>query len=119
MLDLPMPISVNRLWAGNGQGSLRTTAAYKAWINEAGWALIEQHPGCVHGRYRLHIEISRTGTKADLGNFEKGVSDLLQAHGVIENDRLAEEIHIAWSDELTNQCRVTIFSLPLREQGGG
>lgn len=106
VINLPLPISVNKLWAGNGQGSMRTTARYKAWITEAGWALELQKPGCVHGRYDMVLEVGRRD-KSDLGNFEKGVSDLLQSHGVIQNDRLAETILIRWSDEIEG-CRVLV-----------
>ncbi|WP_298967700.1 hypothetical protein [uncultured Methylobacterium sp.] len=38
-------------------------------------------------------------SRADLGNLEKAVSDLLQRHGVIGNDRDAEAIHLRWHRE--------------------
>ena len=37
-------------------------------------------------------------TKMDLDNSVKGISDLLQEHKVIDNDRKAERITIEWSD---------------------
>ena len=56
-----------------------------------------QHPGCVLGPYSIHIKVA-AASRLDAGNVEKAVSDLLQAHEVIENDRLAQRILIERAD---------------------
>jgi len=110
VLNLPIPTSTNRLWAKNERGIYKTSS-YKAWIKEAGTLLETQHPGCVNGPYHLTIYVRRQPTKkhADLGNFEKGLSDLLQNHGVITNDKLAETIILMWvEDAAIDGCRVVV-----------
>jgi Holliday junction resolvase RusA-like endonuclease len=94
-LTLPIPPSVNALWTPRKRG-IRSSDAYKAWKDAAGWELVRQKPGCVRGPYELWLTACRAETKADLGNLEKALSDLLQAHSVIENDRLSERIDIQW-----------------------
>ena len=95
-LNLPRPISVNALWRAVMKGKHPTiikSAQYRTWLEEAGYMLNAQRPGCVLGPYALTIKLA-AGSKLDLGNVEKSVSDLLQSHKVIENDRLAQKIMI-------------------------
>lgn len=97
-LNLPRPPSVNQLFANiPGKGRVKT-AAYRAWIAAAGWMIKAQRPQPIRGKYNLLILVGPT--RADLGNCEKAVSDLLQALGVIENDRLGEEIALKRSDDV-------------------
>ena len=96
IVSLPAPISVNAIWKPIIRGkhpALVKTAEYLAWIAEAGYALNSQRLGCVEGPYDLTITVEAI-TRLDLGNIEKSVSDILQAHGVITNDRLAQKITI-------------------------
>lgn len=102
-LTLPAPISTNALWRptlrmrtnGKRAPSISKTAKYEAWIKEAGWTLQAQRPGKINGPYALTIKVSRSFL-GDLDNASKATSDLLQRHGVIENDRLAQKIELTW-----------------------
>jgi crossover junction endodeoxyribonuclease RusA len=95
-LDLPRPISTNALWRPR-PGGMCKTQAYKNWLVEAGLVLNTQKPGKVEGPYCLTIRLNKD-SKLDLDNCSKSVSDLLQAHGVISNDRLAQQIIIKRAD---------------------
>jgi Holliday junction resolvase RusA-like endonuclease len=99
-INLPPPVSVNDLWKPGRRGDHVTiirSPKYNAWFSEAGYMLNSQRPGMVEGPYALTIKVT-AASKIDLGNVEKAVSDLLQAHGVIENDRLAQKITIERAD---------------------
>lgn len=96
-LDLPRPISANDLWRPLVGGGLIKTKQYKAWLKEAGLVLMTQRPGMVEGPYCITIRVTRSW-KGDLDNAAKATSDLLQAHGVISNDRLAQRVIIERSD---------------------
>lgn len=95
-LDLPKPISVNRLWGAKKGGGFYARDDYKAWKEEVGLQINAQRAGAVLGPYALTIWVS-TKWRGDLGNAEKGVSDVLQENGVIQNDRLAQRILTEWS----------------------
>lgn len=98
-IDLPAPISTNKLWrpiVRGGKPAIVSTKEYLEWIGEAGWMLNAQRPGMVEGPYCITMKISRK-SRADLDNV-KAVSDLLQTQGVIENDRLAERVVIERAD---------------------
>jgi len=61
----------------------------------------------VHGAYRLLALIGPT--RADIGNLEKALSDLLQSCGVIENDRLCQGFLMERSNDVPKggiQCVV-------------
>lgn len=96
-LRLPVPPSVNALHR-HGRGAPGRSPEYVAWITAAGWTLLAQRPGRIEGPYELTLRMPAT-SRADLGNLEKAVSDLLQEHGVIGNDRNAEAIHLRWHRE--------------------
>jgi crossover junction endodeoxyribonuclease RusA len=98
VLHLAVPPSVNAIWSHRKGGGVRISDAYATWLVQAGWQLGLQKPGRVSGRYTLTCSMPR-GSGADLDNLTKGLSDLLQLHGVIRNDRDAEEIHLYWQDE--------------------
>lgn len=95
-LYLPPPISVNALYRSFAMGKRLATIKsqkYRDWLVQAGDMLEAQKPACVPGYYAIGIAVPAK-TRIDLGNVEKSVSDLLQAHHVIENDRLCERIEI-------------------------
>lgn len=96
-LVLPLPPTVNQLWMPDGRGGICRTPAYRAWIDAAGWTLLSQRPGRVAGAYDITIELPRTA-RGDADNYIKGASDLCQAHGVIDNDRMADAVHVIHGD---------------------
>lgn len=108
VLNLPKPPSVNALYRNVPKVGRVKTAAYKAWEKEAGWLLKSQRPQPVHGAYRLLALIGPT--RADIGNLEKALSDLLQAHGVIDNDKLCQGFLMERSNDVPKggiQCVVS------------
>lgn len=107
VLDLPKPPSVNAIYRNvPGKGRAKTKV-YAQWIEAAGWLLKIQRPKPVPGPYTLHIAVGPT--RADLDNLAKGLSDLLQRHGVIDNDRKAESVHLERSTAVPKgQVRCTV-----------
>lgn len=112
VLTLPMPPSVNGLWI-NVPGRRRVKSKiYKAWATAAGWELAIQRPSKIKGRYNIRIEAARLRKGSDIGNREKSLSDLLVKHQVVEDDSLAEQISMAWSDMIEKgKVRVTVESV--------
>lgn len=108
-LVLPLPPSVNDLWEYSRKGgAVYKSKKYESWIRNAGWELKLQKPQPVKGPYTIYIEAQRPDNRRrDLGNLEKAVSDLLQAHRVIENDCLAESIILRWRGK-GNQITIDI-----------
>lgn len=96
-LELPRPISVNALWRASKTGGVYASPAYKAWKTEAGYRIAAQRVGGVRGPYAITIKVAAKW-RGDLGNAEKALSDVLQEHGVIENDKFAERIVIERSE---------------------
>lgn len=107
-LNLPKPPSVNTLFSNApGRGRVKTPA-YRAWLEEAGWALLSQKPAHVTGPVCLDYLIHDSG-RADLGNLEKGLTDLLVSHEIIEDDNrsIVRRITLEWSPHVVG-CRVHI-----------
>jgi hypothetical protein len=101
---LPLPVGVDNLWRPVARGrhlELVKTSAYKSWLSKAGCCVDRQKQPAIKGSYALTIRVS-TAARVDLGDAERACVDLLQAHGVIENDRLAQKITLEWAspDEL-------------------
>jgi len=105
---LPLPPSVNALYANvAGRGRVKSER-YRTWLNAAGWELKAQKPPRVEGHYCIWIWANRPdGRKRDLGNLEKPVSDLLVAHGIVADDSQCVEIHLYWSGT-GRECSVLV-----------
>lgn len=95
-LDLPRPISTNALWRPR-PGGICKTQAYRNWITEAGLVLNTQNPGRVDGPFAVTIRVTKSW-RGDLDNCIKSCLDLLQAHGVISNDKHAEMLTVKRAD---------------------
>ncbi len=110
-LDLPKPPSLN---SANklGRGRIYSSDAKKAFFEDAGWEIKRQKPKPVKGPFDTVITISREGRdpKEDLDNFPKYVLDLLQKHGLIENDCLQECTRVEWGDA-PRGCHVSVYEL--------
>jgi crossover junction endodeoxyribonuclease RusA len=107
VFNLPKPPSVNQLYRNVPRVGRVKTAVYRAWEQEAGWLLRAQRPQPVHGAYRLLALVGPT--RADIGNLEKALSDLLQSCGVIDNDRLCQGFLMERSNDVPKdgiQCVV-------------
>lgn len=114
VLDLPAPPSVNRLWRV-GKGRVYRSPKYVEWLLEAGLEIMAQKPklACkaIKGPYALVIKMAPRSSLADADNFIKAISDLLQKHNMIENDRLCRKLLVVWDEKLSVACRVSLRSI--------
>ena len=108
-LVLPMPPSVNSAYANGGNKRGRhKTPAYVAWERLAGVGIKDSHRLAL-GSYSLSICLRRPDKRGrDLGNYEKVVSDLLVAHGVVKDDSLCERLTMQWDAGLGADCVVLV-----------
>ena len=105
-LDLPIPPSVNALWS-YGRGRVRRSDEYQAWLREAGWELKQQRPISIPSPVALTLKAGLPDRPRDIDNIAKAALDLLQAHGVIENDVAVVDLHLRW-DRVVPKGRVHI-----------
>ena len=119
VLTLPFPISVNAMFA-DGKTRRFKSQRYADWIAEAGYALKSQRPKSVPGPVTLLYEVQegKDARRRDLGNLEKGVTDLLVDHGVIEadHDRIVREIRLIWNKDVVG-VRVSVASASISTAG--
>lgn len=124
-LSLPFPPSTNNLWRGAGKG-LHLSPAYKAWKEEAGWFIQQQKIGAgtpVKGNFTYHIVLAeserkaRNGAARDGDNFLKAPLDILQAHGLIENDNLADAGSWSWGPLDPGTCFIRIYQRGVTAEG--
>jgi hypothetical protein len=117
VLRLPFPISVNAMWA-DGKTRRVKSQRYVDWIVEAGWELKRQRPPQIKGKVRIQyvLQDNIDNRERDAFNFEKGVTDLLVEHRVIEKDsnRILRGGSIDWDDTGTVkgiQITIVLFEL--------
>jgi len=102
--DLPLPPSTNQLFFNvpkeHGGGRAKTKR-YLDWITLARSELRKQKARPLFGQFVVRIECSEK-SRADLGNHEKPVVDLLVFHGVLEDDskKYVRKIILEWSSEI-------------------
>jgi len=112
VLDLPPPISVNRIWRKTKAG-MSKSLGYTRWIKRADAMLIEmdQLKGVkpLPGQFSALLVVKRSNI--DLDNSAKCVLDFLQSRNFIVNDRLCEELTLRWGHAPTG-CRITIRAIP-------
>ena len=110
VITLPFPISVNAMFA-DGKTRRHKSQRYCDWILEAGYALNKQRVIPVRGPVKLTYEVQdgKDGRRRDIGNLEKGCTDLLVEHGIIEadHDLIVRELSMVWNREVKG-VRVTI-----------
>jgi Holliday junction resolvase RusA-like endonuclease len=108
VLDLPPPISVNRIWRKTKAGMIKSVA-YQRWIQRADAMLLEmnQLKGVrpIAGKFTALIIVRRSNL--DLDNNAKSVLDFVQSRNFIVNDKLCEELTLRWGEAPTG-CRVTV-----------
>ncbi len=101
VFSLPIPPSVNGLWANRAKGGRIRTKIYNAWREQAGWEIKRQRPPQAQGAVLLAYEVAEAG-RFDLGNVEKPLTDLLVEHQLIAGDdrKTVRGISLTWSDVL-------------------
>jgi hypothetical protein len=109
-INLPFPISVNRIWryTGSLMGTARGTtgrvirsAEYLEWIREADamWLTQKQRIRPVMlGHHRVHMRLDACRRRADGHNLMKGVLDWLARVEIIHNDADTDVWSGEWSD---------------------
>lgn len=111
VIDLPTPISVNRIWRHNraGKGRVSISPEYASWKRSADALAMStgQFRGLktIVGPFEAHIVVKRV--RGDLDNRAKGVLDWLQSRSVIVDDKYCERLTMEWGDAPTG-CRVTV-----------
>lgn len=101
-LDLPPPISVNRIWRAKKAGKKRVSISpeYANWKIQAD--KLAMATGAfrgikpIRGKFEALIVVRRC--PGDLDNFSKGLLDWLQSRAVIENDKFCERLVVEWGD---------------------
>ncbi len=99
-LKLPCAISVNNLFANvPGRGRV-PSSRYKSWKAEAANMIVQQGRPHIIGPIELSMMFQEDGCRADLGNLEKAVTDILVSMRVIEGDSKAtvRKIILQWLD---------------------
>jgi Holliday junction resolvase RusA-like endonuclease len=113
VITLPFPISVNAMFA-DGKTRRHKSQRYSDWLAEAGYALKSQRPQTVLGPVTLLYEVQegKDNRRRDIGNLEKGCTDLLVYYGIIEadHDLIVREIRMIWNKDVQG-VRVTIQSV--------
>ena len=113
-LTLPFPVSVNAMYM-DGKYRRAKSQRYCDWIVDAGYALNKQKPPQIKGQYHIKYAFQEVDGRArDAFNLEKGVTDLLVTHGVVEGDsnRYLRRGTVEWDSSVVG-VRVTIT--PLQE----
>lgn len=97
-LRLPAPPSANALFSNvPGKGRVKT-AAYRSWLNVAGWDVVQQRQSPIKGEVALDILCEkRKGRRPDLGNMDKAIEDLLVKHALIEDDRFVVDVRLRFA----------------------
>jgi len=116
VLTLPFPVSVNAMFA-DGKTRRHKSQRYCDWLLEAGYTLNAQKPPKIIGPYQITYAFQEGQDKRerDAFNLEKGVTDLLVKHGVVEGDsnKYLRKGSVEW-DRSVIGVRITITPL---EQG--
>ncbi|MCK1479306.1 RusA family crossover junction endodeoxyribonuclease [Bradyrhizobium sp. 197] len=111
---LPLPPSVNGLFANSRNGGRFRTQRYDSWIHEAGAEIMRQRPAKYVGPVILSYEVQEPAGKRkfDLGNREKALTDLLVSHGIIQADdnTIVREIKLKWASDVQG-VRVNVASI--------
>ena len=115
IVDLPAPISVNRLWRASKSSVIKSTA-YVAWIKRADELVLSmgQLRGIktICGPFSALIVVKRSNL--DIDNNSKCVLDYLQSRTFIENDKHCERLTIEWGEAPTG-CRAFLKPWPTVE----
>lgn len=97
-----LPPSANRIWRVGRNGVTYRSSDYQAWAKAAAWELTAQRIGSVEGPFAAEFRFARKSKKhPDLDNLCKATMDALQAHGAIQNDKLAQRITMSWARQET------------------
>lgn len=115
VLHLPFPVSVNAMYA-DGKTRRHKSQRYADWLLEAGYRLNKQNIRPIKGPYEIRyvFQEGQDGRWRDAFNLEKGCTDLLVSHGVVEGDsnKYLRKGSVEWSSAVVG-VQVTIVPVAL------
>ena len=107
-LRLPLPPSTNNLYITRGKKRV-ISPKYRAWRDDAGWALIEQKPKPVIGDFDLWLYVEWPDKRRrDIDNSVKACLDLLVSHKLVDDDSRCQALHVYRSIQ-GKECVVRVF----------
>lgn len=86
LISLPMPPSVNGLYANSKHGGRHKTREYRNWIKNAGWEIKLQKPISILGKYKFFLTLPKMPKNADPDNRLKASLDLLVSLKLVQDD---------------------------------
>ncbi len=97
-----LPPSVNAIWRFTKKGKMYRTEAYNTWANGEGWSVKAQvqRQHKFTGPVYVTLAMRRRRSNMDGDNFCKGIFDLLEDVGVIDNDKNIMGCNWFWSLDL-------------------
>jgi Holliday junction resolvase RusA-like endonuclease len=118
-VDLPLPPSMNNLYANaRGKGRVKTTD-YRQWLNMAALDLGMRRTGKVSGWYALAVRVP-IKMRGDNHNRFKAIGDLLVTQGLIDDDRYEfSTFMIRDAAVLADRCIVRVDPVSPAPIGGG
>ncbi len=118
---LPVPPSVNTMYAATARGGRRLTDVAKTWKREAAAIVQKAHDlkNPYAGQVELDIAVYPADRRAfDIDNKLKCLLDALEDGGLIVNDSQVVCLKIIKKDPYPKFPRVTMFVLPVEELEG-
>jgi Holliday junction resolvase RusA-like endonuclease len=103
--SVPICPSTNNLYLGRRW----KTAEYTNWANDAGWLVKAQRPVPLKGRLRVLIEAPLARNR-DIENL-KPIMDLATNLGLIEDDRMIDDLRIVRTSPPGGEIRVSIWPM--------
>ncbi len=107
-VSIPFPPSVNNLFVNARKGKGRFPSdRYKAWLEEAGWALKAARQIPLTGDVTVDIVLCPPDKRRrDIDNLAKAPLDLLVKHGLISDDSEIVELRLRWGE--ANGALITV-----------
>lgn len=111
-----VPPSLNSIWRVNTKpksgkkASMYKVQRYNTWANAAGWEMNTHNINKHRWNIPVYVTVAmrRPNANSDLDNRLKCLGDLLEAHGILENDKLIHGWNAYWSDSLPEGVAVEI-----------
>ena len=118
-LSLPFPPSLNRIWrsrrGANGKPTYYLDRRYETWKRVCDNIIMATRPRPkVAGHFDITITLHDAKRRGDADNRAKGVLDVLQRAGVIENDSKADHVSIGWG-YAPEGCCIRIYPVAAKE----
>jgi Holliday junction resolvase RusA-like endonuclease len=110
-LDLPLAPSVNGLTFNVPGKGRRKTERYSAWLKAAGRELAAQRCPKFTGHVNVSLFAGIPKRSRDIDGTLKAALDLLEAHGIVVNDRLVVSVAARWDRTIpTGRMRLIVRS---------